>query len=117
MTLSLQNAAPGTFFALFGTVVIGFTVFRGLKFDASQETKDKSSKKFKQDATSAKQHWQGVWQGLQRLEKEGKIAEDDFSLIRLQLAGLAASLTDITGEQVTEASRKNTFKGFAAPPG
>lgn len=59
-TLSLQNAAPGTFFALFGTVVIGFTVFRGLQFDASQDAQDKSSEKFKQDATSAKQHWQRV---------------------------------------------------------
>ncbi len=31
--LSLTGAAPGVFFALFGTAVIGFTIIRGLNID------------------------------------------------------------------------------------
>lgn len=34
----LKHAAPGTFFALFGTVIIGLTIFQGLKFESSQTT-------------------------------------------------------------------------------
>lgn len=34
----LKHAAPGTFFALFGTVVIGLTIFKGLNFESSQTT-------------------------------------------------------------------------------
>jgi hypothetical protein len=112
-TLSLQNAAPGTFFALFGSVVVAFVVWQGLHFESSKEDQDK----FRESAVAAKEHWQGVWQALYRLEQDGKVAHDDFSLIRLQLAGLAASLTDITGEQVSESNRKEKFVGFAAPPG
>ena len=34
----LKHAAPGTFFALFGTVVIGLTIFKGLNFESSRTT-------------------------------------------------------------------------------
>jgi len=29
----LKNAAPGTFFVLFGTIIISFTIYKGLEFD------------------------------------------------------------------------------------
>ncbi|MCH8330264.1 MAG: hypothetical protein IH946_02615 [Bacteroidetes bacterium] len=32
-TLILKNAAPGTFFALFGAIIISFTIFKGLEFN------------------------------------------------------------------------------------
>lgn len=31
--LTLKNAAPGTFFALFGVVIISFTLWKGLEFN------------------------------------------------------------------------------------
>ncbi len=34
--LVLKKAAPGTFFVAFGTVVIGFTIFKGIEFNNIQ---------------------------------------------------------------------------------
>ena len=112
-SLSLQNAAPGIFFALFGSFVMGFTVFRGLHFEASKDAQSK----VQESASSAKDHWEGVFIALKRLRESGKITDDEFSLIRLQMAALAAALTDLTGERIEESNRKEKFVGFAAPPG
>ncbi len=36
--LVLKKAAPGTFFALYGTIIIGITLYKGLEFDASSSS-------------------------------------------------------------------------------
>ena len=33
MRLVLKNAAPGTFFALFGVLIVLFTLYKGLEFE------------------------------------------------------------------------------------
>lgn len=33
--LSLRGGAPGVFFSLFGTILVCFTIFQGLKYDLS----------------------------------------------------------------------------------
>ena len=38
--LVVKKAAPGTFFALFGTIVIVCTIWKGLKFDHYSETRE-----------------------------------------------------------------------------
>ena len=46
--LFIKKTAPGTFFALFGTAVIGFTIYKGLELESSQNIKFLQ----KEDATS-----------------------------------------------------------------
>ena len=38
VTINLRKAAPGIFFALFGTVVISYCIFKDLEFDVSQKS-------------------------------------------------------------------------------
>ena len=35
ISIALNSTAPGMFFSLFGTVIISFTIMKGLNFDAS----------------------------------------------------------------------------------
>jgi hypothetical protein len=114
---SLQNAAPGTFFALFGTVVIGAIVWRGLGFETSEQDRGAS----KSSNAEAKADLMSVWNGLSRLVEDEKLSSDDLVLIRLNLAALASKLQVPTGEvmmteESSESSRKKKFRGFAAPP-
>ncbi len=34
--LVVKNAAPGTFFALFGALIVSFTIFKGMAYDSIQ---------------------------------------------------------------------------------
>jgi hypothetical protein len=38
--VTLKQAAPGTFFAFFGTVIIGFTIYTGLSFETGSSVRE-----------------------------------------------------------------------------
>jgi hypothetical protein len=48
----LKKGAPGTFFALFGTVIIAFTIWRGLDLSTTNTTTELKSNKVSQSSLS-----------------------------------------------------------------
>jgi hypothetical protein len=115
LSFAMRNAAPGTFFALFGTFVVGLTVFRGLNFDSSSDVQGETKKASERNSTDASYHWQRVWDSIQRLGQEGKIPQDELSFLQHDLSGLAANSAEITTKHVTKRSTER-FGGISSGP-
>jgi hypothetical protein len=101
-TLILQNAAPGTFFALFGTIIIGFAVFRGLRFESISDYNRENTKKA---ATSAKLMLNNIFDSLNRLEMSGNRRNDELlRAIRLYLLEISSTLNQTLGDETAATS-------------
>jgi hypothetical protein len=113
ISFTLQNAAPGTFFALFGTFVIGFTVFRGLRLDSQKD--EQYRKTFTENADVADDILHSIAGKIQTLLRDGRISLDDGLMIHTHLLEIASCLRDMTPPGLIRQSNKERFQGFAAP--
>jgi len=124
-TMNLQNAGPGIFFALFGAAIIGFAVFKGMRFKSSKSS-DSDNDRFATNEVAVRAEYENVLNSVNRLVRDGYVTDNQVLLLRYNLAALAnAILGDkemakaILGDkkEVVEEKEKESFEGYASPPG
>lgn len=114
-TMTLQNAAPGALFALFGASVIAVSVFRGygVKASASQRNATRVEGGLTIDAET---EWQNVMNSIMLLERKGQISSTELTLLQHNMAALATAIEQLR-RLSSDSESKSDFEGFASAPG
>src|ERR1700733_13642705 len=107
--MTLQNAAPGLFFALFGASIVGFTTYKGLSLESHDDEQGRGG-----NLGQAGLEWQNVLNSVRSLQAQGKLTQDDLLLFHSNMGALASALKGAGADTKDPLTNEAAFRGFAS---
>ncbi|NEI71014.1 hypothetical protein GR212_15655 [Rhizobium lusitanum] len=98
-SVEIRNAAPGIFFALFGSAIVGLTVYRGFRVNSQIASKlPERSLLIDTVVSQGKRNFIAFFDSLEHFRANGTLSELDYKFLQLQLVSLKTDFLIIAGE-------------------